>query len=104
MPHCIIRIFEPLPRLLLSTPGRHRRPEQQSAGLYVEASTSCTFRASASPVLRREEIGLIDPHLAAHEHREQQPRQAGRHVVRRAVHGIFIDAARPADAVEVRAW
>jgi len=103
MPHCIVRIFEPLLRLLWPAPGRHRGSGQQSAGLCGEASTACPSRASAFPVLRGEEIGLVRPYLVAHERREQQRRRARRRVVRLAVHGIDIDA-QPLNAVEVRAW
>jgi hypothetical protein len=103
VPHCIVRIFEPLLRLLLPAPGRHRSPDQPSAGLRVEAPVACPSRASASPVLRGEEIGLVRPYLVAHERREQQRRRARRRVVRLAVHGIDIDA-RLVGAVEVRAW
>lgn len=103
MPHCIVRIFEPLLRLLLPAPGRHRSPEQPSADLCVEAPIACPSRASASPVVRGEEIGLVRPYLVAHERREQQRRRARRRVVRLAVHGIDIDA-RLVGGVEVRAW
>lgn len=103
MPHCIVRIFEPLLRLLLPGPGRHRSPDQPSAGLRVEAPIACPSRASASPVLRGEEIGLVRPYLVAHERREQQRRRARRRVVRLAVHGIDIDA-RLVGGVGVRAW
>ncbi|WP_369224774.1 hypothetical protein AB5J52_28645 [Streptomyces sp. R39] len=103
MPHCIVRIFEPLLRLLLPAPGRHRSPDQPSAGPCMEAPTARPSRASASPVLRGEEIGLVRPYLAAHERREQQRRRTRRRVVRLAVHGIDIDA-QLINGVEVRAW
>ncbi|MFI5674769.1 hypothetical protein [Streptomyces cellulosae] len=103
MPHCIVRIFEPLLRLLLPAPGHHRSPDQPSADLCVDAPIACPSRASASPVLRGEGIGLVRPYLAAHERREQQRRPARRHVVRLAVHGIDIDA-RLVGGMEVRAW
>lgn len=103
VPHRIVRIFEPLLRLLLPAPGRHRIPDQPSAGLCVEAPTACSSRASASPVLRGEEIGLVRPYLVAHECREQQCRRARRRVVRLAAHGIDIDA-RLVGGVGVRAW
>ncbi|MBT2419659.1 hypothetical protein J7F01_30545 [Streptomyces sp. ISL-22] len=103
MPHCIVRIFEPLLRLLWPAPGRHRSPDQPSTGLCVEAPTACPSRPLAPPVLRGEEIGLVRPYLVAHERREQQRRRARRRVVRLAVHGIDIDA-RLVGGVEVRAW
>jgi hypothetical protein len=103
VPHCIVRIFEPLLRLLLPAPGRHRSPDQPSAGLCAEAPIACPSRASAYPVLRGEENGLVRPYLVAHERREQQRRRPRRRVVRLAVHGIDIDA-RLVGGVEVRAW
>ena len=101
MPHCIARIFEPLLRLLWPAPGRHRGPDQQSAGLCVEASTACPSRVSTAPVLRGEGITLVRPYLVAHERREQQPRRARRRVVRLAVHGIDLHLV---NGVKVRAW
>ncbi|MEV5989373.1 hypothetical protein AB0L85_31115 [Streptomyces sp. NPDC052051] len=52
MPHCIVRIFEPLLRLLLPAPGRHRSPDQPSADLGVDAPIACPSRASAPLVPR----------------------------------------------------
>jgi hypothetical protein len=103
VPHCIVRIFEPLLRLLLPAPGRHRSSDQPSAGLCAEAPTACPSRASALPVLRGEENGLVRPYLVEHERREQQHRRARRRVTRPAVHGIGIDA-RLVGGAEVRAW
>ncbi|MFD1661039.1 hypothetical protein ACFSL4_23245 [Streptomyces caeni] len=103
MPHCIVRIFEPLLRLLLPAPGRHRGPGQRSAGLRVEASTASPSRSSTSPLLRREEIGPARPYLVAHEPLEQQRRRPRQRVVRLAVHGIDIDA-RLVNGAEGRAW
>jgi len=102
MPHCIVRIFEPLPMLLSPAPGRHRGPDQQSVDPCTEASTARLPRASASWVLDGEEIGLVHPHLVAHERREQQHRRAQRRAVRPAVHGIDI-GAQLVDGAEARA-
>ncbi|MZE78157.1 hypothetical protein GTY57_14415 [Streptomyces sp. SID5475] len=60
-------------------------------------------RASTSPVLPGEEIGLVRPYLVAHERREQQHRRARRRVVRLAVHGIDIEAGL-VGGVGVRTW
>ncbi|WP_416983077.1 hypothetical protein [Streptomyces sp. T028] len=102
MPHCIVHIFEPLLRLLLPAPGRHRRPDQQSAGLCAETSTAGPPPASALPVLRGEENRLVRPYLVAHERREQRRRRARRRVLWLAVHGVNIDA-RLVGGVEVPA-
>ncbi|MER6630097.1 hypothetical protein ABT301_17985 [Streptomyces sp. NPDC000987] len=75
MPHSIAHLFEPLLRLLLPAPGRHRAPDQPSAGLCVEASTV----------------------------QVQQRGRTRRRVAEPAAHGIAIDAEL-VDRVEVRAW
>lgn len=102
MPHCIVRLLEPLLRLLWPAPGRHRRFDHSSAGLAGEASTACPARVSAARVARGEEIGLVRPYLVAHERREAQKQQALRRTLRLATHGIDI-SPRPLDGVEVPA-
>jgi hypothetical protein len=103
MPHAIVRIFEPLLRLLLPAPGHRHRPDQRSAGRRVEAPTARPSRASAPPVLRGEENGLVRPHLVAHERREQELQGARRRVASPAIHGIGMNA-QLVHAVQARAW
>lgn len=77
MPHCIARIFEPLLRLLLPAPGRHRGAETDPATPLTDAPTARLPRVSA-PVLRGEDIGLVRPYLVAHERRQEERRQRAR--------------------------
>lgn len=90
MPHCIVRIFEPLLQLLWPALGRHRRPAHPSAVLAAEAATACPAHVSAARVLRGEEVGLIRPYLYAQERREAQKQQARRRALRLAARGIDI--------------
>jgi hypothetical protein len=102
MPHCIVRIFEPLLRLFWPAPGRHRSSTPPSTDPCAEASTACPPCAPAPLVLRGEEIGLVRPYLVAYERREQQRRRTRRRVVLLAVHGFDL-GARLLKGVEVRA-
>jgi hypothetical protein len=102
MPHCIVRTFEPLLRLLWPASGRHRRPDHRFAGLAVGASSASPPRVPAAGVLRGEEIRRVRPYLVAHERREAQKRQARRRTLRLAVRGIDI-APRLIHGVEVTA-
>ncbi|MFE9168095.1 hypothetical protein ACFYNZ_00950 [Streptomyces kebangsaanensis] len=103
MPHCIVRIFEPLLRLIRPALGRHRRPEPQSAGLCVQAPVTHRSRVPAARVVHGEEIGLVRLYLVAYERRERQSRRARRRVVRLAARGIDIDP-RLVNGAEVQAW
>lgn len=75
MPHCIVRIFEPLLRLLLPAPRRHRSAEKTPAVPTVDVPTA---RLPRVPVLRGEDIGLVRPYVVAHEWRQEERRQQAR--------------------------
>ncbi|REK87642.1 hypothetical protein DY245_25690 [Streptomyces inhibens] len=73
MPHCIARIFEPLLRLLLPAPGRHR-----SEGMYPYVSMQP--RTDRPPVrsrlvrvqmVRGEDSVMVRPYLVAYERRQE---------------------------------
>lgn len=48
MPHCIVRIVEPLLRLIRPAPGRHRSPGRQSAGLCAQTPAAHRSRVPAA--------------------------------------------------------
>lgn len=96
----IARIFEPLLRLLLPAPGRHRSPEPPSSVKPVAVPTRTLPRVS---VLRGEDIGLVRPYLVAFERRQEARRQRGRRrALWLAVHGVDI-GPRLIHGVEVAA-
>ncbi|MFG2503338.1 hypothetical protein ACGFSB_34660 [Streptomyces sp. NPDC048441] len=96
----IARIFEPLLRLLLPAPGRHRSPEASSSVPPLDAPTRPLARV---PVLRGEDIGLVRPYLVAFERRQEERRQrARRRELWLAVHGVDI-GPRLIHGVEVTA-
>lgn len=96
----IARFFEPVLRLLLPAPGRHRYPDPSSSVPTADAPTRPLPRV---PVLRGEDVGLVRPYLVAFERRQEEHRQRRR---RRelwlAVHGVDI-GPRLIHGVEVTA-
>ncbi len=68
MPHCIARIFEPLLRLLLPPPGRHRGDVTHPA---EPRGAAAAGRLTRVPVLRGEDTVMVRPYLVAHERRQQ---------------------------------
>ncbi|MFJ9968478.1 hypothetical protein [Streptomyces avermitilis] len=92
MPHCIARIFEPLLRLLLPAPGRHRSAGGTPAAPTVDVPTALLPRV---PVLRGEDIGLVRPYLVANERRrEERRRRVRRRALVLATYGIGIGPRR----------
>ena len=92
MPHCIARIFEPLLRLLLPAPGRHRSAERTPATPTVDVPTA---RLPQVPVMQGEDIGLVRPYPAAHERRQEERRQrARRRALVLATYGVDIGPRR----------
>lgn len=95
MPHCIARLFEPLLRLLLPAPGRHRAVNTRPAASRVDALTEYLPRV---PVLRGEDTVMVRPYLVAHERRQRARRRAlwlaayGVDIGPRLVHGAEVAA------------
>ncbi|SEC22570.1 hypothetical protein SAMN05428945_2354 [Streptomyces sp. 2224.1] len=86
MPHCIARIFEPLLRLLLPPPGRHRAVGAHFDGPRAVAAAG---RLAREPVVRGEDTVMVRPYLVAHERRQWVRRQAVRpRTLRTAVYGV----------------
>ncbi|QIY56010.1 MULTISPECIES: hypothetical protein [Streptomyces] len=75
MPHCIARIFEPLLRLLLPPPGRHRGAGASPAGPRAAATAG---RLTRVPVLRGEDTVMVRPYLVVHERRQQARKPSAR--------------------------
>lgn len=68
MPRCIARIFEPLLRLLLPPPGRHRvvgtHPDEPRA-------VATAGRLAREPVVRGEDTVMVRPYLVVHERKQR---------------------------------
>ncbi|MET7604108.1 hypothetical protein ABZU45_24900 [Streptomyces avermitilis] len=91
MPHCIARIFEPLLRLLLPAPGRHRSAEGTPAAPTVDVPTALLPRVPVGG----EDIGLVRPYLVAGERRQEERRQrVRRRALVLATYGIDIGPRR----------
>lgn len=108
MPHCISRLFEPLLRLLLPAPGRHRSPEAtpapHSTAPRAAVPPPLVAPRAAVPLLRGEDAPLVRPYLLAHERgrEEARRRRARRRALWLAVHGIDL-GPRVIHGVEVTA-
>lgn len=97
MPNCIARIFEPLLRVLLPAPGRHRAPAGGAVPVCLDAATLRLPRSvPAGPSPRCvESAALVRPYVLAHEQREKARRQrARRRALWLAVHGVDIGPHR----------
>lgn len=66
MPICLVRIVEPLLRLLYPAVGRHRS--------VAVARMPAPAPQPRVPALRGEDIGLVRPYLVAHERRQREHR------------------------------
>lgn len=88
----IVRLFEPLLRLLLPGRGRRRRTAPPSGRRpLTPCAEAPTSRQSGAFPLRGEENALVRPYLVAHERREEARRQrARRRTLWLAVHGVDI--------------
>ncbi|MEU9120232.1 hypothetical protein AB0C96_10275 [Streptomyces sp. NPDC048506] len=88
MPNCIARIFEPLLRLLLPAPGRHRAPAGRR--LVLSAGAPGERRSPVpAPLPPGEGVALVRPYvLTPAERREQRLQRARRRVLWLAVHGF----------------
>ncbi|WP_406169926.1 hypothetical protein [Streptomyces sp. NBC_00996] len=105
MSHRLVRVFEPLLRLLLPGSGRHRLAVTTQMGRQPVTSHfggPTAHRAGSRP-LRGEDHALVRPYLVAHERRREAQRQrARRRALWLAVHGVDI-GPRLIHGVEVTA-
>jgi hypothetical protein len=89
MPQYIAHIFEPLRRLVWPLEGRHRRANRRSSAVSTGTPTTHLPHVPIPP-LRDEEIGIVRPHLVAHEQQEAWRQRGRRRALRLAVHGIDV--------------
>ncbi|MBT2396543.1 hypothetical protein [Streptomyces sp. ISL-100] len=101
MPHCIAHIFEPLWRLAWPAEGRHRRADRRSSAASTGTPTARLPHVPMPP-LRGEGIGIVRPHLVAHERQEARRQRIRRRALWLAVHGIDV-GSRLIHGVEVTA-
>lgn len=79
MPHCIVRIFEPLLRLLLPGPGRRRNAGKPDPVPAPDAPTSSAPPRNPRPVLLRhaDEPPLLRPYVLTPAELRERRRPSG---------------------------
>jgi hypothetical protein len=94
--HHIVRLIEPLLRLLWPASGRHRHRHRAGGGARLTPVPATPVAPGRHPspheaLLHGEESRLVRPYLLAHEQREQARQQrARRRALWLAVHGIDV--------------
>lgn len=77
----IVQIFEPLLRVVLPGPGRHRGPADEGPAARQREVPGCTRPGVPAPrpeLLRGEDTALIRPYVLTPEERRERRLQRGR--------------------------